>query len=64
MDGICKITPTEEELDIFNSLDSTYKAYYEGGKQDRLFLNSMILRKRPKKVLELGVAKGVVLLYC
>lgn len=58
MDGICKITPTEEELDIFNSLDSTYKAYYEGGKQDRLFLNSMILRKRPKKVLELGVAKG------
>lgn len=58
MFDIEEIQSTEEEINIFNSLDNEYKEYQEGCEQDRLFLNSMILRKRPKKILELGVAKG------
>lgn len=44
MFDIEEIQSTEEEINIFNSLDNEYKEYQEGCEQNRLFLNPMILK--------------------
>lgn len=52
------IEPTEQELSVLNSLGDEFKIYSEMSEQDRAFLNTLILRKKPKKLLEIGVSKG------
>lgn len=52
------IESTCGELEVLNSLGEEYKEYSEMSNQDRAFLNTLLLRKQPKKVLELGVSMG------
>ena len=52
------IESTEQELSVLNALGDDFKKYSEMFDQDRAFLNSLILRKKPRKVLEIGVSKG------
>lgn len=52
------IKSTEQEILVLNELGEEYKKYSEMSEQDRAFLNSLILRKSPKKILEIGVSKG------
>ena len=52
------IESTEQELSVLNALGDDFKKYSEMTDHDRAFLNSLILRKKPKKVLEIGVSKG------
>ncbi len=56
--GLKIIESNEAELSIMNSLGEDYKNYSEMSNQDRAFLNTLLLRKQPKKVLELGVSMG------
>ena len=52
------IESTKEELNILNELGEEFKQYSEMSNQDRAFLNTLVLRKQPKRLLELGVSKG------
>lgn len=52
------ITSTDEEINILNNLGEEYKEYSEMSDQDRAFLNTLVLRKQPLRLLELGVSKG------
>jgi len=52
------IIPTKEENDILNRLDQKYTQYSEIWVYEREFLNALILREKPKKVLEIGIAAG------
>lgn len=52
------VQSTDEEIAVLNSLGEEYKKYSEMSNQDRAFLNSLILRKKPRKILEIGVSKG------
>lgn len=52
------IDSTKEEISILNSIDDYYVKYSEMSQHDRDFFNSVLLRKKPKKILEIGVAKG------
>ena len=54
------ITSTEKEISHLNKLTKQhhYTQYSEMSDQDRNFLNSLILREKPKKIVEIGVAKG------
>lgn len=54
------ITSTEKEISHLNKLTKQhhYTHYSEMSDQDRNFLNSLILREKPKKIVEIGVAKG------
>lgn len=52
------IEPTPEEINILNELGNEFKKYSEMSDQDRAFLNTLVLRKQPKKILELGVCSG------
>ncbi len=56
--GIDIIEPTLKEIDVLERLNHEYKKYSEMSDQDRVFLNTLILRKQPKKLLELGVCSG------
>ncbi len=54
------ITSTEKEIKYLNELTNqhNYTQYSEMTDQDRNFLNSLILREKPKKIVEIGVSKG------
>lgn len=52
------IKSNEEEIKILNELGEDYKQYSEMSNQDRIFLNTLVLRKQPLRLLELGVSKG------
>ena len=52
------ITPTKEENKILKQLDPKYYSYSEMSMREIEFLNSIILRYKPKRCLELGVASG------
>ena len=52
------IESTTQELSILDELGTEYKQYSEMSEQDRAFLTSLVLRKQPKKILEVGVSKG------
>lgn len=58
MQNVNIIKSTENEIAILERLGEEYKNYSEMSDQDRAFLNSLLLRKQPKKILEIGVAKG------
>jgi predicted O-methyltransferase YrrM len=49
---------TEEENNVLNRLNDTYITVNEMSQQDRQFLNSLLLRESPQKVLEVGVSGG------
>jgi predicted O-methyltransferase YrrM len=52
------ITPTKEENDILNRLNPLYTQYSEMFPGECEFLNALVLRTKPKKVLEVGVSSG------
>ncbi len=52
------LEPTEQEINILNELGNDYKQYSEMSEQDRSFLNTLVLRKQPQRLLELGVCSG------
>jgi predicted O-methyltransferase YrrM len=52
------VNSTDEENRILDRLDSYYQEFNEMTGQERYFLNSMILRNKPVKILELGVSAG------
>lgn len=58
MQNVQIIKSTQEELLVLDRLGEEYKIISEMSDQDRAFLNSLILRKKPKKIVEIGVAKG------
>jgi predicted O-methyltransferase YrrM len=52
------IVPTVDENNILNQLDNSYTEVSEMSPGQRAFLNALILRNKPKKLLELGVSAG------
>ena len=50
--------PSDEENKILYSLNETYAAHCLMSKEEREFLNAIILRSQPKKLLEVGVFEG------
>jgi predicted O-methyltransferase YrrM len=52
------IKPTDNENDVLNRLDDAYIKIAEMSYEEKAFLNCMILRNQPKKLLELGVSSG------
>ena len=50
--------PLEEENRVLHSLDEAYTQVSEMSNEEREFLNSIILRYQPKKLLEIGVSAG------
>ncbi|MDB5257786.1 MAG: hypothetical protein JWM14_2481 [Chitinophagaceae bacterium] len=52
------IIANQSENDILNRLDNSYKEISEMTEDDRSFINALILRNKPKKILEIGVSRG------
>jgi len=50
--------PTKEENEVLHSLDKTYDKVCLMSKEEREYLNGLILRNQPKKLLEVGVWEG------
>jgi len=51
-------TPSDEENKVLHSLDKTYSNVCLMTNEEQEFLNSIILRNRPVKLLEVGVHEG------
>jgi predicted O-methyltransferase YrrM len=52
------IVPTADENGVLERLDDSYTGASEMTGEERAFLNALILRKGPQKLLELGVSAG------
>jgi predicted O-methyltransferase YrrM len=52
------ITPTESENEVLKQLKDSYTKVSEMIPEERAFLNALVIRKQPKKLLEVGVAAG------
>jgi predicted O-methyltransferase YrrM len=52
------IVPSVDENKILDQLDASYKKISEMTPDQGAFLNTLILRNKPKKLLELGVSAG------
>jgi predicted O-methyltransferase YrrM len=52
------VNPTEAENEILTRLDNSYTKISEMSLAQRMFINALILRNRPKKLLEIGVSAG------
>ena len=52
------VYPTETENAILDELDNAYTKVSEMSFDQRAFLNALILRNTPKKLLEIGVSAG------
>lgn len=52
------ILPNEKENEVLAELNPLYFEISEMTEHERQFLNSLILRNKPKKLLELGVSRG------
>lgn len=52
------IYPQEAENEILDNLDDSYTTISEMRPDERAFLNALILRNRPHKLLEIGVSSG------
>jgi predicted O-methyltransferase YrrM len=50
--------PSEDENKVLYSLDETYSQVSEMSNEERAFLNGIILRNQPRKLLEVGVSAG------
>jgi predicted O-methyltransferase YrrM len=58
MENLTLVSSTEEENKVIDCLNDSYTRVNEMSTQDRYFLNTMLLRYRPAKVLEVGVSAG------
>ncbi|MDR1147367.1 MAG: class I SAM-dependent methyltransferase [Spirochaetaceae bacterium] len=52
------IYPSEDENAVLNRLDKKYEMISFMSNEERAFLNALVLRKKPVKLLEVGVAAG------
>jgi predicted O-methyltransferase YrrM len=52
------VNPTDAENEILDQLDSSYTEISEMSPAQRMFVNALILRNKPKKILEIGVSAG------
>jgi predicted O-methyltransferase YrrM len=52
------VIPVESENKVLEQLDNTYKNVSEMSPDESSFLNAMILRNNPHKLLEIGVSAG------
>lgn len=52
------VIPTDEENSHFEKLDKSYEVISEMTGSERLYLNALIRRHRPQKIVEIGVAAG------
>ena len=52
------ITPFSGERAALDRLDGAYKTVSEMSDEDRNFLNALLLRYKPQKIVEIGVSKG------
>jgi len=52
------VCPTEAENTILGELDNAYTKVSEMSFDERAFLNALILKNTPKKLLEIGVSSG------
>jgi len=52
------VCPSELENSVLNELDNSYTKVSEMSFEERTFLNTLILRNNPKKLLEIGVSAG------
>jgi predicted O-methyltransferase YrrM len=52
------IEPTNEENDALYKLDGFYEKYSQMTKHEREYINSIVLRNKPQKLLEIGVSAG------
>jgi len=50
--------PSKEENNVLHSLNKIYSNVCQMNNEEREFLNAIILRNRPKKLLEVGVHEG------
>lgn len=53
-----KIIPSVDENAHLEQLSGEYLKVSEMSEEDRCFLNSLILRNKPKKILEIGISAG------
>lgn len=53
-----KINPDNYSKENLDKLDGEYKQFSEMSQKEREFLNYLVLKKQPKKLLELGVSAG------
>ena len=52
------IEPTGVENNVLNYLDKFYETYSQMTKHEREYINAIVLRTKPKKLLEIGVSAG------
>lgn len=52
------ITPADGENAVLDRIGGEYRKFSEMSLLERQFLNSLVLRHKPKKILELGVSAG------
>jgi predicted O-methyltransferase YrrM len=52
------VNPTDAENEILTQLDDSYTQISEMSLAQRMFINALILRNKPKKILEIGVSAG------
>jgi predicted O-methyltransferase YrrM len=52
------LTPDAAENNVLESLDSTYSTVSEMTQEERQFLNAIVLRTKPLKLVEIGVSAG------
>ncbi|GHV46466.1 hypothetical protein AGMMS49546_34520 [Spirochaetia bacterium] len=52
------VVPRPEENQVLNQLDNSYEKLSEMTAEERAFINALILRNKPKKLLEIGVSAG------
>ncbi len=52
------IEPTQEEINVVNKINPIFLEYLEQSREQCDFLYSLIYRKKPNKVLEVGVSSG------
>lgn len=52
------IEPTNEENNVLCNLDGFYEEYSQMTRHEREYINSIVLRNNPQKLLEIGVSAG------
>jgi predicted O-methyltransferase YrrM len=52
------IEPTNEENKVLYALDGFYEKYSQMTKHEKEYINAIVLRNKPKKLLEIGVSAG------
>lgn len=56
--GFEQVSFIDEDINAIKSLGPEFEKYSEMSNQDKIFLNALIRKKQPTKILELGVSKG------